>query len=219
MRSASIAAAAAIGVLGGLILIASAARVEAQPSVVAEDFEGNLAQWTGKSGGSHYGVIVADPLNPNNHCLTFTSTNNSGDIFSMAIPTGEAATYVLRFDYLGLLGPGGLPQHVDGYIGVSSDLPGQQKWLGGVCEDSGIAVTLAADGLWHSYSATFSPSILFQPAVPSMRVMIEEWDGAASPTCAAGIPGASMFDNITLAPEGVVQESTQTWGTVKGLYR
>jgi len=219
MRLTSIVAATAIGTLGGLLLIASGASVQAQPSAVADDFEADLAQWTGKNGGGHHGVIVVDPLNPSNHSLTFSSTNNTGDIFSMEIPTGDAETYILGFDFLGLPDSGGISRTVDGYIGVSSGLPGQPRWLAGVCEDNGIAVRLLADGQWHNYSVAFSPGVLFQPAVPRMRVMLEEWDGAASLTCSPGTPGASLFDNITLAPEGVVSEGVQTWGVVKGLYR
>lgn len=195
-----------------LLYLAGAQAAIAQPSAFADDFENGLSAWTGKGGGSHYGHVVPDPQNSANHCLSFTASDNSGDIFSASIPADAALTYILRFRFLGLSGSGG-------YIGVSAGLPGDHKWLSGTCWDNNILVLLVADGTWREYSIEFSPSTLFQPMASELRVMIEDWDGAASGYCPGATPDASFFDDVSLAPSGVVPADDSSWGFVKGLYR
>jgi len=60
-----------------------------------DDFESGLGKW--ETVGS--GVIVSDPLKPNNHALSFAELHSGGDIFSkLNIVSGS---YILSFDYLG----------------------------------------------------------------------------------------------------------------------
>src|SRR2546427_9051552 len=65
-----------------------------------DDFESGLGQWTGKSGGAHHGVTVADPLaSGHGNVLAFTALNQAGDIFSTALLSGSGPL-MLSFDYL-----------------------------------------------------------------------------------------------------------------------
>ena len=83
-----------IVVLSALVLLMlSASTTSAQITVFEDTFEaGNLDQWTGKLGPEHHGQIVADPLNPQNHVLTFTGVNAAALQASATDPlTGQSA--------------------------------------------------------------------------------------------------------------------------------
>jgi hypothetical protein len=151
-----------------------------------DDFEAGLGQWTGKSGGPHHGVVVADPLNPSNDVLTFTALNSGGDIYSTATPLGAAGDYVLSFDYLGLEQPGSVPGDLGGFVGFSEGLPDNHGWYAGT-QDSypGLTTLLADDGAWHHYTV-----ILHNPTNDPLHVMLEDFEGSF------GVPGDAYFDNI-----------------------
>ncbi len=61
--------------------------------------------WVGKDGTTTTGIsgkIVDDPISPPNRVLTFTGTNEGGDIFaSTSFAVTPGTTYTLNFDYLG----------------------------------------------------------------------------------------------------------------------
>lgn len=166
-------------------------------SMFFDDFEGDLSQWTGKSGGGHNGQIVADPLRPGNHVVTFGAVTFGGDIFSDEVDIVPDQEYVLSFEYLGLLipGSGGNPDNLGGTIGFSEDTPGRHRWLTGTTTDGGIESDLLIDdGQWHSYSLQFDP---FDASNNTIRAMVQDWNGSG------GVAGDAFFDNVTLESAAV----------------
>ena len=65
--------------------------------VITDDFESGLGGWTGKGGGAHDGIIVADPFNASNNVLTFTSLESAGEIFTVDRATRALANRFLHF--------------------------------------------------------------------------------------------------------------------------
>lgn len=206
-------------VLAGQPSAVLSAQATVSGSVFVEDFESDLSQWVGRGGGGHNGIMVVDPLNPTNHCLTFTATTNTADLLGLEIPTAGAPRYQVSFDFLGFPEQDGIVQPLGGFIAVVSGDGGNGISIAGTCYDNNIQVLLVCDGSWHSYTVSFDPSVIFPPPYENMRIMVEDWDGAASLSCPGGTPGGSLFDNIVLAPEGSVPGDTRTWGGVKALYR
>lgn len=177
----------------------------------AEDFEGNLSSWVGKSGGPHHGVIVADPLRPGNHALAFSALDVAGDIFGSNLTVTPGQTYLLTLEYLGRPGLGGVDGDLGGVIGFTDGLPGTQRWLAGTVASSPGAIEddpLIDDGQWHTYAIEFNPFAagLYYPAISGneLRIMLEDWAGSA------GVPGDALFDNIRL--ERTVGEPTANAG-------
>lgn len=184
-----------------------------------DDFEVDLSKWTGKGGGLHNGIIVDDPLNPANHCLTFTSCNNSGDVFGLEVQVQEGDVYVLRFDYLGLELPGSEPGNLGGLLGISEDTPGLHRWLAGTTPDNNVVLELLDDGVWHSYAIEVDPYETFTPSNNTIRVMLEDWDSAGlPPPLPPVVPGDAFFDNVSVEL-GPISKEPGSWGRIKRLYR
>jgi hypothetical protein len=161
-----------------------------------DDFSSGLGQWTGKSGGPHHGLVVADPLNPSNSVLTFTALNSAGDIYSTAAPLGAPGDYYLSFDYLGLEQADSVPGDLGGFVGFSDDFPGNHAWYAGT-QDSypGLTTFLVDDGAWHHYSIT-----LHNPTNVPLHVMLEDFEGSF------GVPGDAYFDNVRFEDAAAVPE-------------
>lgn len=161
----------------------------------SDDFESGLSKWTGKSGGAHHGVIVADPLDASNNVLSFTSINSAGDIFS--IDTVAAATsYVLSFDYMGAAGsPSG-----SGFMGLSTTTnptsSANHNWLAGVSYP-GLVFNLIDDGTWRTYQA-----VIASPFPGSaVHLMIEDFRTPAM---------NAYFDNFSLRDASAVPDGGTT---------
>ncbi len=163
-----------------------------------EDFEGDLSQWVGKVGEAHHGIIVDDPLRPDNLVLTFTARNWAGDMFGPEISVIPGQKYVLSFEYLGVPGYGPA-DNLGGFIGFAEDRPGFHRWLAGTewccgAEDA----PLVDDGEWHTYSLEFDPytapdGTYRVPSNNTIRVMLEDFARSSG-----GLAGDVAFDNILL---------------------
>lgn len=164
-----------------------------------DDFEGDLSQWVGKQGGQHHGLIVQDPLQKNNHILTFTERNGSGDIFGWEVQVTEGLTYQLEFEYMGNPTSGGNPDNLGGFIGFAEDTPDGHRWLAGTAFNGGAEdAQLIDDGEWHTYSIKFDPYVggiayFPPPSNGTIRVMVEDYSGSG------GVAGDAFFDNIRLS--------------------
>jgi PEP-CTERM motif-containing protein len=155
----------------------------------SDDFESGLSAWTGKSGGAHDGIIVADPLEADS-ALSFSSTESAGETFTLGTFTFGAGNYTLEYDYLGTCSTA----DCGGYIGYSYGLPGSHVWLAGTSTVSGAADLNLDNGQWNHVLINFS-------AAGAFRLMIEDFVGANPNT-----PGDAYFDNIVLRTPGSVPE-------------
>jgi hypothetical protein len=198
-----------------------AGSVTQSATLFQDDFEGDLSQWTGKSGGAYHGVIVADPLNPSNDVVVFSELNDTGDMFSTEFAVEAGETYVLSFDYLGLALPDSPLDSFGGFIGISDETPEGIFFLAGTVNVGGILLELIDDGTWHSYSIIFNPADFIFITDGAIRLTMEDWNAAACPLsgCVAGVPGDAFFDNIQVGRTGPVKTEASTWGRIKALYR
>ena len=179
--------------LAALLAVAANA-AHADVILFQDNFEsGSLSQWVGKSGAPHQGQIVADPLNPANHVLTFTGVNFSGDMFTAApLNVSRPRQYILSFDFLGM--PGSVEN--GGFIGLAAapTSDSQQFWLGGtypgaLTAPSAVATTLVADGKWHHYKIDFTEIVEVEGLTQTL-LTLEDWFNFGS------IPGDAFFDNV-----------------------
>ena len=176
-----------------ILLVAAANHCHADVILFQDNFEsGNLDKWIGKSGGPHQGQIVADPLNPANHVLTFTGVNFAGDLFSATpLDVSRPRHYILRFDFLGI------PSTVEngGFIGIApAPISEPQIWLGGtfgpaLTAPPSVATILVADGHWHHYEIDFT-AVIEANALTEILLALEDWFDRGS------VPGDAFFDNI-----------------------
>jgi len=183
-----------LAALFGAVAITSHADV----TLFQDNFEGtNLVKWIGKSGAPINGQIVADPLNPANHVLTFTAVNFSGDMFTATpLDVSRPRHYVLSFDFLGA------PSAVEngGFIGISQTPTGddsQQVWIGGTAPGAitappGVGTVLIVDAHWHHYDIDITPVIDAKDLLQTL-LMLEDWYAFGT-----GLPGDAYFDNIKL---------------------
>jgi len=176
------------------LLVATANLCRADVTLFQDNLEsGNLDKWVGKSGAPHHGQIVADPLNPANHVLTFTGVNSAGDLFSATpLNVSRPRHYILSFDFLGI------PSAVEngGFIGIA---PGptsetQPVWLGGtfgpgLTAPPSVATTLVADGHWHHYEIDFT-EVVEANGLTETLLTLEDWFDRGS------VPGDAFFDNL-----------------------
>ena len=183
-----------LGLLGGVLLgfLLFASMPAYGTTLFFEDFETDLSNWTGKSGGSHNGIIVSDPLETD-HALAFTALNWGGDIFTQDVFTSPTGEYILSFDYLGMCNS----SDCGGFIGYSYGLPDTHVWLGGT---GGPYPDLLPDtGQWEHVTISFT-------AGSDIHLMLEDWVGSG------GIAGDAYFDNILLTdgsgPSPVPEPST-----------
>lgn len=176
------------------LLAATANVAQADVILFQDNFEsGNLNQWVGKSGAPYQGQIVADPLNPANHVLTFTGVNFSGDMFTAApLNVSRPRQYILSFDFLGM--PGSVEN--GGFIGLAAApaSDSQQFWVGGTYPGAltappSAATTLVADGKWHHYKIDFT-EIVETEGLTQTLLTLEDWFNFG------GIPGDAFFDNL-----------------------
>lgn len=158
-----------------------------------EDFEGSLAQWTGKGGGSHSGQTVLDPLaSGQGAVLRFNSLSFGGDILTSS-PIALSGTIQISFDYLGLPELGGTPGDLGGFLGIAYSLDAVTDgvdlfWYAGTQNSyPGLLVDLADDGAWHHYSFQLNAD-----AMPPFRLMLEDYSGSG------GVPADVLFDNISV---------------------
>jgi hypothetical protein len=145
-----------------------------------EDFESGLGQWETIGNG----VIVADPLKPNNQALSFTKTWGYGDIISKPTINSRSGRYILTFDYLGTCSD----NNCGGFIGYE---PGD-VWLGGTdIRFPGLSVQLPDTGRWERVTIFFS-------GPTSIQFQLEDWYGYDR---SALIAGDAYFDNILLTDD------------------
>ncbi len=166
-----------------------------------DGFENGLAQWTGRSGGAHHGVVVNDPLNAGNHVLAFTKLISGGDIYSQQLFNLTPGTvYRASFDYLGLAVNGSILGDLGGYAGFSSGFGGNVKWYYATGTAGGATATLVDDGKWHNYIYDFvAPIVWFGGAHGnSVHLMFEDFLG--------GVPGDAYFDNIRFSLASSIPE-------------
>ncbi len=157
----------------------------ANVALFSDNFEsGNLSKWDDPFS---QGAVTADPLNPANKVVGFTSRGLAGSIFSKDFVVSPDSVFTLSFDYLGYRGTRSVAGDFGGYIGVAASVaPLLQYYIGG----TGVFPTplnLVDDGQWHSYSYTFTSGI-----TNSLRVVVEDWLGSG------GQPRDAFFDNIVL---------------------
>ena len=169
--------------------------------IYMEDFESGLGGWTGKAAGPHDAVISTDPIEGDS-AVRWRSLEAGGESFSIA--SFAAGTYTLVFDYLGLPEPGSSqsPGDFGGFIGISAGFPGVHRWLEGTVLCCGAeSSTLLDDGMWHTYSVTFT-------AAWDFHIMLEDFSGSG------GIPGDAWFDDIKLFEGRVAVAEPLTIGLV-----
>jgi len=159
----------------------------------SDAFEGDLSAWAGKNNGIHHGVIQTDPLDQSgNHALSFSSMNSGGDIFTNGLFSSPGGSFILSFDYLGLITSSG------GYIGYSYSLDTvtepvmNHDWLAG---DGSYAtpVSLQGTGYWEHVVIPFTTT-----QNNSIHLMLEDYVSDRA--------GDAFFDNIVLENNVVVPE-------------
>jgi hypothetical protein len=161
-------------------------------NVFSSGFESGLSAWVDRYPASPDAAVFDDPLRPGNHVLGFNRTVGGGSLFSTAA-VSSSGSYTLSFDYLGRPGLGGVAGDLGGFIGVSSGLFGSSEmWLAGTRSFPGLQVDLLDDGLWHSYSITFTSTI-----GSLLHVKAEDFDGSG------GVAGDAFFDNVVLRDSSV----------------
>ncbi len=189
--------------LGGLAACLTLA-THADTVLFQDNFEsGNLNQWTAKPGQVQHGQIVADPLQPANHVLTFTDLNTAGDILTVSsFSLSGTQRLVLSFDYLGWPLPGSVAGDLGGFIGIATSLDTALPhfWLAGtdisgINTPPGIGTELIDDGTWHHYDIDFTDFV--QTNGPTtFHLVVEDWADHG------GVPGDAFFDNIRLTSVG-----------------
>ena len=188
----------------GSLAACLALTTQADTVLFQDDFEsGSLSRWTAKAGQSHHGQIVADPLQPGNHVLTFTALNTAGDILTVrSFSLVGTQRLVLSFDYLGTQMPGSVPGELGGFIGIATSLDTAQPhfWIAGtdfsgINTPPGIGTELIDDGTWHHYEIDLTDFVQTNgPA--TFHLMVEDWADHG------GVPGDAFFDNIRLTSVG-----------------
>lgn len=180
-----------VGIVAGITLMAGG--LSAGAAGFSEDFEGGLGQWTGKYGGSHSGMIVADPLSSGRgSVLTFSDVTYGGDIFT-AYPILFSGSTVISFDYLGLAIPCSTPGDLGGFLGTALTLNPVNEgadhiWYAATKNNyPGLAVSLADDGAWHRYQICIEGE-----SFGSFRLMMEDF------VFSGGGSGDVYFDNISV---------------------
>jgi hypothetical protein len=201
--------------------LATIRTASANTILFAEDFSTDLSNWIGKNGGSHQGVIVADPNNPANRALSFSGLNLSGDIFTAAsLSVGTQGQTVISFDYLGLPNAAANPENLGGFFGISIDLlpeGGDAAWIAGTEQSAanGLGFTgieLIDDGQWHRYEIDIT-SILTENNISLIHLMLEDWRDAG------GIPGDAYFDNIQVTSVNVPETAgTLTYALISSAF-
>ncbi len=185
-----------------------------QAANFTDDFESGLAQWTGKSGGGHSGLLVADPLGSGRgNVLTFSSFGYGGDLFS-SLTISNSGSVVVSFDYLGLADAHSLPGDLGGFFGIATSLTPVNEghdiiWYAGTVDSyPSLLTTLTDDGLWHRYQFAVDGD-----ALGAFRLTMEDFVGSA------GSPCDVYFDNISvMAITNQVPEPTAaTLGLLGGL--
>jgi hypothetical protein len=164
-----------------LILLSTSATA----SIIVSDFETDLSAWTGKSGGGHSGVLVADPFDATNQVLSFTALTGAGDVFTIATVTSPNNEFKVSFDYLGMPGLGGTPGDLGGFFGISKGLPGDHYWVAGTGSYP-APIPLVDDGQWHHYDLTFTSPY----GASAVHFMLEDYAGSG------GVAGDIFFDNL-----------------------
>jgi PEP-CTERM motif len=155
-------------------------------SVIA-DFETGLSGWTERNPALPSAEIVADPLTSGRgNVLTFQRVGSSGTLFSVDTSSSADGRFVLSFDYLGIPPQGAAPTYSGGYIGVVRGMDEPGAWIGGAGSYAS-RIALIDDSAWHSYTYTFTSEW-----GGSLRVMVEDWDGAGT------VARNAFFDNISL---------------------
>ena len=174
--------------LGFVSALSLASWAQASPlTMMTADFEGDLSAWTERTPANPTGLIVADPLSSGRgQVLTFQRVGSSGTLFSSEAVTSDSAKFMLTFDYLGLMGQGGIPGDLGGYIGVVTAMDGSGLWVGGTGTFP-TPLNLVDDGAWHSYTFSFTSEW-----GNTLRVMAEDWDGSGA------VARNVFFDNISL---------------------
>ncbi len=180
--------------------------------IFTEDFETDLSHWFGESGGGHNGLILPDPLDPNNHVLSFSALKYFGDIFSQEFYSGRLLVFGLFFDYLGYPKAGTPEGNTGGRIGITNVL----QWLAATTGEPEL-LELIDDGQWHTYSIGFFAGYDPVTEVGTFRVMIQDWCGQP-PAYPQGVPGDAFFDNIKIY-QGHVPVESRSWGAIKEMYR
>jgi len=157
-----------------------------------DDFEsGSLSKWTGKSFGAHDALIVADPLDPTNHALTFNSLESAGEIFSAEmIDFNASGVSFVSFDYLGYSKQGSNYNNFGGFAGFAAATPGEHHWTHGTAAVSGATADLEDDNQWHTYTFEVHKGSVFGGDAPGFFLMFEDFAGSG------GIAGDAFFDNI-----------------------
>lgn len=166
-------------------------------SSFSDDFEGDLSAWTGKSGGAHSGVIVADPLDGSNHVLAFSNSVGGGDIFTIDT-VSTVGSYLLSFDYMA-----GAQSNGSGFLGLSLGLPGTHTWLAGT-NYGGLTFNLIEDGTWHHYEAIIANPWPGQP----VHLMLEDFRTPAE---------NAYFDNLVLRDSSLAVPDSSTTSALLGL--
>jgi len=165
------------------------AQAEDFSTLFFEDFESNLSQWTGKSNGTHSGVLVNDPLG-NDKALSFISRKSGGDIFTLNSFSSPSQIYRLSFDYLGLPKSGSQPNDLGGFVGYRTSLSGDaDSWLAGTSRNSiklsSNFLELPDTGKWESIYISFTTN-------KSIQLTLEDY------FYSWGVAGDVYFDNIHL---------------------
>jgi len=197
-----------------VLLAAIATALPAQAANFLEDFEGGLAQWTGKSGGSHTGLLIADPLNSGRgQVLSFDHFGYGGDLFS-ANSISNSGPVTISFDYLGLADHDSVPGDLGGFLGIAYSLTPISEghdiiWYAGTVDSyPSLLTTLTDDGLWHRYQFTVDGT-----ALGAFRLTMEDFSGSGGSACDV------YFDNISViaTPEQVPEPTAATLGLIGGL--
>lgn len=181
-------------------IVVNSTRSVSSPNVqvlFADDMSNGLAQWTGKYGGEHQGIVVPDPLGTGRgDVLTFTGLNAAGDIFTVE-SFASSGSITLSFDYLGLPMEGSVPNDLGGFFGIDESPPNAGVWLAGTSPIYSDAFALVDDGQWHTIVLTLKGQ------TNPFHLMMEDW------VTSDGVAGDVYFDNIRV-------EVADTAGSISG---
>ncbi len=183
--------------VGTVLTLAFFSKASIATLIISDDFETDLSQWTGKSGGAHSGVLVADPFNSANQVLSFTQLISGGDLFTVDTVTSATSTFSVEFDYLGLPKPGSEDGDLGGFFGISEGFPDKHFWVAGTGSFP-APIPLIDDGTWHHYSFDFTSPL---SSTKPVHLMLEDFIGSG------GVAGDIYFDNFSFGDKDAVDDA------------
>jgi hypothetical protein len=153
--------------------------------VFADSFQGDLSQWSTRSG-----LIATAPTG--GKALTFAGPTAGGDAFTLSSFVSGSGTFTLSFDVLGNCGH---TSQCGGFVGATGATPESNYGDGWIISDTpyGGVPNITDSPTWRHISFTF--------AADPTQLFLEDWAGSANSR-----PDAVFFRNLVLTdnPGGLV---------------